>query len=208
MSSPSSCRAVKLIDARAPGRPLVPARVYRDHPAAHLDIVEKAWAMGREEAAASGAAAGSAPLEHSHWDWRHKADSVEAGHHMLVTIECEGMVQGLKAVLRAPRPARTGDGALVYVDYLESAPWNLKAFVAKPHFAGVGTVLLADAVRLSLETGLGGRVGLHSLPQAEAFYTRCRMSRVGPDSEDFDLPYFEYTGKEATDWLATLGESP
>ena len=71
------------------------------------------------------------------------------------------------------------------------------------------TVLITEAVRLSLEMGLGGRVGLHSLPQAEGFYThRCRMTRVGTDPHYYDLTYFEYTGQQATDWLAAIGEAP
>jgi hypothetical protein len=124
---------------------------------------------------------------------------------MLVAVECDGEAQGLMAVLRMPRPARL-DGQLVYVDYLESAPWNLKGFADPPMFVGVGTVLIAEAVRLSLEMGFGGQVGLHSLPQAEAFYTRCRMTRLGPDSSYYDLTYFEYTGQQAADWLGSIGE--
>jgi hypothetical protein len=50
---------------------------------------------------------------------------------MLVAVECDGEAQGLMAVLRMPRPARL-DGQLVYVDYLESAPWNLKGFADPP----------------------------------------------------------------------------
>jgi len=45
---------------------------------------------------------------------------------------------------------------------------------------GVGTILIAEAVRPSLEIGLTGRVGLHSLPQAEAFYTRNLNHAVFP----------------------------
>ncbi|VTR96316.1 Uncharacterized protein OS=Methylomonas sp. FJG1 GN=JT25_10440 PE=4 SV=1 [Gemmata massiliana] len=37
-----------------------------------------------------------------------------------------------------------------------------------------------------------GRVGLHSLPQAEDFYNRCGMTRIGPDPHYYDLVYFEY----------------
>jgi hypothetical protein len=112
------------------------------------------------------------------------------------------------AVLGTPRRARLGGGHVVYVDYVESAPWNLKGTVVSPRFLGVGTVLIAEAVRLSLEMGLGGRVGLHSLPQAEPFYARCRMTRVGPDPSYYDLTYFEHAGQEALDWLASLGEAP
>lgn len=152
-------------------------------------------------------AAGLAPLEHDHWDWRNKAESAAGGHHLLVAVECEREVQGLMAVLRRPR-AGHGGSPVLYVDYLEAAPWNLKATGSPPRFIGVGTVLIADAVHLSREFGLGGRVGLHSLPAAEPFYeTRCRMTRIGPDPDYYDLTYFEYTERQAADWLAAIGES-
>jgi hypothetical protein len=207
MSTPLSCRKVKLIDGRTADRPFVEAELYRDYPPTELDNIEAQWATAREQAAVAGLAAGLAPLEHEHWDWRNKGDSVEAGRAMLVAVECAGEVQGIMAVLRNPRPGQLGGGPVVYVDYIETAPWNLKGSAVAPRFIGVGTVLIAEAVRLSLETGLGGRIGLHSLPQAEAFYTRCRMSRVGPDPAYYDLTYFESTGQQATDWLAAIGES-
>jgi hypothetical protein len=206
MATPSSCRNVKLVRASDANRQFVTAQVYRDYPLTELDNIEARWETAREQAAAVGQVAGLAPLEHEHWDWRNKADSVEAGHHMLVAVECDGEAQGLMAVLRTPRSGRLDDGQLVYVDYLESAPWNLKSSVNPPLFVGVGTVLIAEAIRLSLEMGLHGRVGLHSLPQAEAFYTRCRMTKVGPDLRYYDLTYFEYTGQLASDWLVSIGE--
>jgi hypothetical protein len=204
MNSPSSVRAVVLRDARNP-ESKVPATIVRDYPASNLATIEAQWALARERAAQ---AAGSAPLEHEHWDWRNKADTVEAGHHMLVAVECADDVQGVMAVLRLPRPARMSDGHVVYVDYLEAAPWNLKGSTSMPRYLGVGTVLIADAVRLSLEAGLSGRVGLHSLPQAERFYRdRCRMTQGGPDPDYYDLTYLDYTGQQATDWLTSVGES-
>jgi len=96
---------------------------------------------------------------------------------------------------------------MVYVDFLEAAPWNLKASATAPRFKGVGTALLVDAVRLSIETGFGGDVGLHSLPQAEPFYTRCGMTRIGEDPDYYGLPYYEYTSSQAAEWLASIGES-
>jgi len=77
-----------------------------------------------------------------------------------------------------------------------------------PRYVGVGTLLIAEAVRLSVETGLDG-VGLHSLPQAETFYQdRCRMTRLGPDPDYYELTYFEFTGRQAVDWLTANGGSP
>lgn len=207
MSTPSSRRTVKLIDGRASDRSVVQAELYRDYPPAGLEIIESQWAKAREEAAAAGSVAGLAPLEHSHWDWRTKADSVEAGRHMLVAIECGGEPQGVMAVLRTPRPAKLSTDGVVYVDYVESAPWNIKRAAMPPRFLGVGTLLIAEAVRLSLEMGLAGRVGLHSLPQAEAFYGRCGMTRIGPDPDYYDLTYFEFAGQPAQDWMTSIGES-
>ena len=193
-------RAVRLIDGRDPNRPFIAAQLRRDCPAELLDTVEREWAVAREQLAAV------TPLDHAHWNWRNKAESVSNGQHNLLAVECENQVQGLMVVVRAPRAAVLGPGSLVYVDYLEAAPWNLRAGTAEPRFIGVGTALLIDAVRLSREEGHEGRVGLHSLPQAEAFYTRCGFARLGPDPHYYDLPYYECTSQQATAWLASIGE--
>jgi hypothetical protein len=65
--------------------------------------------------------------------------------------------------------------------------------------------LIADAIRIAIESGLSGAVGLHSLPQAEAFDDRIGMTRLGPDPDYYDLTYFEYDGQKAVDWLASIG---
>src|SRR2546426_4142985 len=109
MSIPSLCRDVKLVDARAFGRPLVTAQLYRDYPPEMLDTIEAHWADAREHAAMAAQTAGLAQPEHEHWDWRNKVDGVEGGRHMLVAIELLGEPQGIMAVLRNPRPGRFGD---------------------------------------------------------------------------------------------------
>jgi hypothetical protein len=169
-----------------------------------LDRIEHVWGQARDAAAR---AAGQVPLEHAHWDWRNKADDVAAGVFNLVAVAVQSDVQGVMAVKRLPRPAAIGGGQVVYVDYLEAAPWNLKGMTAPPRYVGVGTALMIEAIRISWEVGLGGRVGLHSLPQAEAFYPRCGMTRVGVDPGYYDLTYFEYTGQQATTWVAAVGET-
>jgi hypothetical protein len=198
----ASPRAVRLIDARDPSRPFIAADLRRDCPAELLDAVEQGWAAARQQLA------GAAPVEHAHWNWRNKSHSVATGRHRLVAIECEGQVQGLMALDAAPRGSGSGRGGLIYVDYLESAPWNVRAAGADPRFIGVGTALLVDAVRLSREEGHEGRVGLHSLPQAEPFYARCGLTRIGRDPGYYDLAYYEFTGPQAVSWLASIGEQP
>jgi hypothetical protein len=198
-------RTVKLLDNRDPNRPWIQSHLYRDLPAHWLDDIEQQWATAREAAALDGAG-GLNPLEHAHWDWRNKMDSVEGGHHLIVAVQCESEVQGVMALTRLPRAAALCDKSVIYVDYVESAPWNLKATAAAPRFLGVGTVLILEAVTLSWEEGHEGRVGLHSLPQAEAFYARCGMTRIGLDPNYYDLPYYEFSSQQAASWLTAIGE--
>jgi uncharacterized protein (DUF433 family) len=208
MGSPSFRRTVHLVDALDQGRRLVQADLYRDYPSVQLNEIEAQWAEARDRVAAEEFAAGLAPVEHSHWDWRNKAPSVEAGLHMLVAIELEGEAQGIMAVLREPHRSRLSGEPILYVDYLESAPWNLKSSANLPRFLGVGTILIGEAIRLSLDMSFEGRVGLHSLPQAETFYkNRCQMTEYGQDINYFDLTYFEFSSQQAINWLETIGET-
>lgn len=93
---------------------------------------------------------------------------------------------------------------LVYVDYLESAPWNLKDFTPEPpRYGAVGVRLIEAAVRFSQAEGFAGRVGLHSLPQSESFYEdTCLMTRGELDQfGDYSLLWFELTATSAVKFL-------
>ncbi|WP_228039823.1 hypothetical protein [Nodosilinea sp. LEGE 07088] len=81
---------------------------------------------------------------------------------------------------------------LVYVEYLASAPWNRRLLENPPYLIGVGRALLLFTRQRSVELGYGGRVGLHALPGAEAFYRRYDMPDYGSDPDKDGLVYFEY----------------
>jgi hypothetical protein len=90
---------------------------------------------------------------------------------------------------------------LVYVHFVEAAPWN-RTVLGKPRFRGVGSVLVGSAVEASLEAGYHGRIGLHSLRQADGFYRdSCGMTDLGPDSEYFNLRYFEMSDTQAIEFM-------
>lgn len=203
MVPPSSVRPCRLGDARV--RPPVPvaASLIRDFPVDRLVEVEQSWTPARIHLGQRLAAAGE-DLESGHWDWRNKMWSTEQGRHRLVAVEVEGEVQGLMAITRSPRSSVLAPvNLLVYVDYIEAAPWNLRYSVQEARFLGVGTVLIGEAVRLSLELGYGGRAGLHALPQAERFYAeRCKMVFTGRDEAYDGLAYFEFPADVATKWLS------
>ena len=136
----------------------------------------------------------------AHWNWPHKIEEVAnlLGFHSFC-VTSDGLTQGMMRVdLNQEARLESQRGKpLVYVDYLEVAPWN-QPFGGMPiRLKGVGKVLTASAVTLSIEEGFKGRIGLHALPQSEGFYRRLNMTDLGPDERCKNLRYFEMTEEHA-----------
>ena len=96
---------------------------------------------------------------------------------------------------------------IVYVDYLETAPWNIKplmqALEKSPQFAAVGSRLIEAAVRKSLDEGFKGRVALHSLTTSERFYIEtCGMTALERDPAKQNLLWCEFTPEQAEIFLS------
>jgi hypothetical protein len=160
---------------------------------------EKEWGPIRREAARKLQSAGrflEIP-QHWHWDWDKKSQKLQLLAYRCCGIECAGKFQGLLMVNLAGKQTRLDPDAgkpLVYIEYLESAPWNLAVMVDTPLYGGIGSILMRTAVQLSYDEGFHGRIGLHALPQSEAFYRDdCEMHCCGPDMSYDDLPYYEMT---------------
>jgi hypothetical protein len=143
-----------------------------------------------------------------HWDWRAKTESLQG---MLAqpgfAIVCNGMTQGMMIADTTTKRCKIHNQKgknLVYVDYIENAPWNRPEFTNNdPKYRGVGSILIRAAIALSEELGFKGRIGLHSLPQANGFYANtCGMSDLGIDSDYQDLRYFEMTSAQAEAFIA------
>lgn len=141
-----------------------------------------------------------------HWDWRDKLKAIEQRlANRSFAVVCEGLTQAMMIVdltKRARVEAQKGQH-LVYVDFLEAAPWNRRELTAaSPRFAGAGSILIGAAIELSKEEGFKGRIGLHSLPQSNDFYAnKCSMQDVGPDPAYQNLRYFEITSEQAEEFL-------
>lgn len=139
-----------------------------------------------------------------HWNWAQKTARVQG---LLAfrgfSVVAQGVTQGLAQIdLTKPSREPTQVGKpLVYVDYLEVAPWNRPELGMVGRLSGVGTALLTAAVALSDEEGFKGRLGLHSLPQADAFYRKIGMTDLGPDPVYQSLRYFEMTSDQARAFL-------
>ena len=144
--------------------------------------------------------------QHRHWDWRKKFEATEGfAAYPMFGIECEGDIQGLMLVSTAGKICHleTQRGkSLVYVNFLEAAPWNVASIVPEPRYSLVGNTLLAAAIQLSINLEFSGRIGLHSLPQADGWYAKsCGMSDLGCDPTAHHLRYFEMTAEQASEFL-------
>ena len=77
---------------------------------------------------------------------------------------------------------------LVYVNFLEVAPWNRQHVPSR--LPALGPILLRLACDLSVQRGYRGRLGLHSVADAEDFYRRLGFRSLDCPSEYNEL-YFE-----------------
>lgn len=139
------------------------------------------------------------------WDWNKKTAYARSFLGMRsFCIECDGQLQGMMQADCARREARLDCQAgkpIVYVDFLSTAPWNRKE-LTQPHiYRGVGRILILAAIELSVTEEFQGRIGLHSLPQADDFYSqKCGMTPLGCDQRYQNLTYYEMTSEQAKEF--------
>jgi hypothetical protein len=164
----------------------------------HLEMWSTTW-LSAMAAYCAGRNPKNKPEDH-HWDWQTKSDHWRPllAYHSFAIV-CDGELQGLMLThdLKTARlPVQAGK-AIVYVDYLATAPWNRREIQRPPRYRGVGTAFIAAAAQLSVDLGYRGRIGLHSLPAAEKFYCdACGMTALGPDMTYYGLTYFEMTERQ------------
>jgi len=140
-----------------------------------------------------------------HWNWRQKINSVgpEEAHASFFV----GIGNSVEAIMEcrllhfAREPSQVSQ-PIVYVNHVAVAPWNRTQIQNPRRIEKLGDLMMATAVSLSLEEGFGGRIGLHSLEQAEGFYQCCGMSDLGPDEQYNGLRYFEFTGGQAAAFIS------
>jgi hypothetical protein len=203
-----SARSVELVRRHPPG--FVAATLHEGLRPSDVLVVERAWAEHRARLIA-GLSERDVPRsewpQSLHWNWEAKAPELLLLQASCAGIFCEDRWQGLMMTKTAAHVATLAPDVgkpLVYVDFLEAAPWNwrVRPLGQEPEFKGVGTLLFKEAVEQSIREGFHGRVGLHALPQAESFYERVLgMTRVGPDARKQELVYFEFTQQQAQRFL-------
>jgi hypothetical protein len=149
-----------------------------------------------------------------HWNWRQKAAVLQG---LLgapgFSVVCGGLTQGMMLTDTVTKHCRISSQAgknLVYVSFVENAPWNRQELFDPPRYRGVGSTLMRAAVELSKEHEFKGRLGLHSLPQANSFYANtCGMTDLGLDADPqhTGLRYFEMTPEQAEAFIEKGGKA-
>lgn len=199
---------IEIVDRRGDRPHVVAATLHLDCGPQQLVAVESDWHPVRmasmQRLLDSGHPADQLP-QHYHWDWARKQGRLGLLAYRCFGIECDGRMQGLMMVSTAGHFSRLAPDQgkpLAYVEYIENAPWNVRPLAANPQFGGIGIRLYEAAVRFSIDEGFKGRIGLHSLPQAEAFYAKtCRMTAFDADPAVQGLRYFESTQEQAKTFL-------
>jgi hypothetical protein len=148
-------RPVELVDGTT--RQPVPASLLVGVDGLAMVRAERLWAPLRLDAIERDLLAGGLGVlpEHAHWNWAVKA--LDHGiQHVHCAVELGGRIEGLATFIISGKTARLPavvGRPLVYVDYVESAPWNNADFTTTPRFRGVGLRLIQAAVQYSLDAG-------------------------------------------------------
>lgn len=179
---------------------VTPTQLYHGIDADNLKHIDEHWRPIFD--AAPGAQDG-------HWQWELKKLSTITNPlvYDIFALETDGLTQALMLTAKGGLNCfcRHNDhtrAPLVYVELLATAPWNRSTKVGAARYKGCGTVMLATAVSLSLNEGFEGRIGLHSLTDAEPYYRDWMgMTEFGNDSSHQNLNYFEFSTKQAQNFL-------
>ncbi len=191
---------IQIFDQRI--RSYVDAELLEDPGDDYIETVDALWSVYKKRFLRQRRAAGKPIPEHSHWNWKLKLEQERLENSF---YKCFAVVrddpQGLMMLKYGSRFVSRQVGQegqpLVYLAYVESAPWNLKEYCDNVSYSGIGKEFYKTAIRFSNLLGFAGRIGLHSLPGAEGFYAKtCQMVSLGRDSDYDDLVYFESADNE------------
>lgn len=130
-------------------------------------------------------------LEDKGWRWIDKGMFLNSGEYEWFYLCSDHEVEAI-CVLYHPKDSRIDNQQICYVDFLAVAPWNRSNPVFKKRYSGFGSVILKQALTFA-QAELGYRPGfsLHSLPQAEDYYTKLGMRNFGRDENKENLIFFE-----------------
>lgn len=181
---------------------LVEATLYEDLTDKNLRDHEDVWIPQLHKASQEAARKGKPnPAGDSNWLWRNKI-AVSAGQkgYRFYAVEIEDYTVGLMRInFISHFKSKTEAGKdLVYIDYIAVSPCCREPIQSPPRYKGIGQILFHTAIEDSLQEGLDGRVGLHSLSESKSWYEeKLKLNFLGNDSSYHNAPYLELTKERA-----------
>ncbi|MEZ6060873.1 MAG: hypothetical protein R3C19_10950 [Planctomycetaceae bacterium] len=179
---------------------LVDAELLDNLEASDLLLVERQWEATRHTVHQKLLMAGISRRkwpESLHWNWCSKSAQLKQLAVRGFGITMGGHWQAVCLTDCVSYTCRKPDNLgkpLVYLDFIEVAPWNwtIDEIGQTAEFGACGPILFDRVEQQSREEGFKGRIGLHALPQAERFYEeKCGMTPLGRDASKQGLLYFE-----------------
>lgn len=170
---------------------------------------EHLWARDKLEIAKSRSLQGNTGKrvpEHHCWNWEHKANKYSSLlAFQFMGVEVDGIPQGLMLIQTEGKSCQIESQKgkpLVYIAFVATAPLNDKLYTETPRYGMIGNTLMAAAMQTSIDLGFKGRIGLHSLLQAESFYRDViKLIDIGFISDERNLRYFEATPEATQNYL-------
>lgn len=187
--------AIQIFDQRIRG--FVSAELLEDPDDGYTETVDDLWSVYKRRFLRVRRAAGKPVPEYWHWNWRLKLEQGRLENSLykcfvIVRDEPQGLMMLKYGNEFVCRHVGQQGKPLVYLAYVESAPWNVKEYCDGILYSGIGREFYKTAVQFSRRLGFAGRIGLHSLPGTEGFYANtCQMVSLGGDSNYDHLVYFE-----------------
>ena len=200
---------IPLVDATT--QMVVEAELFDDINESHFRFAHEEWSPLVNQAAAAMFRKGMKDKlpEHNLWNWVQKGLDSNLLGVQFYGISCCGELQGLMKVqltgmMRCRLPEQINKEC-IYIDYLQSAPWNVKPYMEvlqlRQKYMLVGTRLMEAAVYLSINEGFDGRLGLHSLSKAEDFYRKHKMTELQKDPKKQNMIWFEFTPEQSRKFI-------
>lgn len=191
----------QIIDCRSDVERIVTANLLEDPPDELVIETGKIWNFFKKKF--------HVKMEHSHWNWENKLhyEYKTNSAFKIFALEYEQSLQGLILLDFGGRhvshlSGRNVKPIVVYIEYVETAPWNVAAIVKQRHFKYTGVRMLQAAVDFSISMGYNGRIGLHSLLSAEPFYEdTMQMTRISQERSTEGLTRFELPQKDVQQFL-------
>lgn len=146
--------------------------------------------------------------EDAKWDWARKAfcTAGQMGYRHYA-LEVNGQTEGLMMIKLITATSRIEPPKdLVYISFLSTGPENRKNIKKPPQYKGIGSILFNTAIQVSMNEDMDGKIGLHSLPGAQSFYTDLGMKDFGPDKDVENLNYYELPSSEAKRLLEEMND--